>query len=152
MYRNIAETMFYFQFEEFYTKESSRGQKVAKVRIFEIFVYIYLSRPSIVVPTFIITKVCSVRFLRLQSQQCPLFETIKVSSVCFFKFQKLVVSYPSIIQQLVVSAFLNYKSQQCLLFQIPKVSSLLSFQNTTNCSVCFLDYKSLQSAFLTLSM
>ena len=141
MYRNIAETMLHFQFEEFYTKEGSRGQKVPKVCIFEIFVYIYLSRPSIVVSAFFTTKVSSVRFLRLQSQQCPLFETIKVNSVCFFKLQKLVVS-----------AFLKYKSQQCLLFQIPKVSSLLSFQNTTVSSVHFLDYKSLYSAYLTLSM
>ena len=52
MYRNIEETMLHFLFEEFYTKESSRGQKGPKVHIFKIFVYTYLSRPSIVVCAF----------------------------------------------------------------------------------------------------
>ena len=138
MYRNIAETMLHFQFEEFYTKEGSRGQKVPKVCIFEIFFYIYLSRPSIVVSAFFITKVCSVRFLRLQSQQCLLFSTIKVSSVCFFKFQKLVVSYPSRIQQLVVSAFLNYKSQQSpILLEYNKLQCLLF--RLQKCVVCLSD-------------
>ena len=144
MYRNIAETMLHFQFEKFYTKKGSRGQKVPKVCIFEIFVYIYLSRPSIVVSAFFITKVCSVRFLRLQSQQCPLFSTIKVSSVCFFKFQKLVVSYPSRIQQLVVSAFLNYKSQQCPLFQLQKLVVSAFSNSKSQQSPILLAYNSQQ--------
>ena len=60
MYRNIARTIFYFEFQEFYTGESSRGLIVPKVRIFEIFVYIYLSKPST-------GKVCSVRFFYYKS-------------------------------------------------------------------------------------
>ena len=118
--------MFHFQFEEFYTKESSRGQKVPKVHIFEIFVYTYLSRPSIVVSAFFITKICSVPFLRLQ----------RILVVCFFTIPKFVVS-----------AFSNCKSQQCLLCSTSKVSSV-RFLTTKVSSVRFSNSKSQQSPIL----
>ena len=162
MLRYIAGTLFYFQFEELYTKESRRGQKVPKVRILKIFVYICLSRLSI-------RKVCSVHFFRLQkvlsvrffhykslqsafldykSSKCLLFETIKVCRVCAFLLQKFVVSALSLLK-FKVSAFLDYKGLQGVRFFTTKVCSVrfLLLQKFTVSA--FWHYKSLQFTFLT---
>ena len=66
MYRYIAGTLVYFQFEELCTSQSRKGQKVPQVRILKIFVYICLSKPYT-------GKVCSVRFFYYKSLQCALF-------------------------------------------------------------------------------
>jgi len=38
---------------------------------------------------FSITKDCSVRFFHYKRLQCPLFETIKVCTFCFFYYKSL---------------------------------------------------------------
>ena len=58
-------------------KGEQQSQKVPKVRILNIFVYICLSGPSI-------RKVCSVRFFRPQKFKVFAFFTTKVCSVRFF--------------------------------------------------------------------
>ena len=112
-----------------------------------LFTYVCLGQPleKLVLSTFLTTKVCSVRFFklqklvvhfftlqkfvvrffRLQKLQCPLFETTRVCNVRFFGLQKL----------------------QCPLFETTRVCNVRvfrlqklqcpHFQTTRVCNVCF---------------
>ena len=73
-----------FGLRNFIHRRVAQAKNLPKVRILEIFVYIYLSRPSI-------RKVCSICFLRLQKSVMSAFwdykslhfETTKICDVCF---------------------------------------------------------------------
>ena len=95
--------------------------------LWNLFTYIYQQLSSVRLQKFVSITVC---IFPLQSLQCLLFQTTKVCNVRFFRLQKFVVCSVRFfrLKKFVVCAFLDYKILQCPLFQTTKVCSVRFFR------------------------